>query len=54
MKDLLYKIKLKYPEFSISERHLLRIVNDNNITLKQTRFRHEPNKRYGKPKNIKK
>ena len=27
MKDLLYKIKVKYPEFSISERHLLRIVN---------------------------
>lgn len=27
MKDLLYKIK--YPEFSIGERHLLRIVNDN-------------------------
>ena len=48
MKDLLYKIKLKYPEFSIGERHLLRIVNDNNITLKQTRFRHEPNKRYSK------
>ena len=53
MKDLLYKIKLKYPEFNISERHLLRIVNNNNITLKQTRFRHEPNKRYGKPINIK-
>ena len=53
MKDLLYKIKLKYPEFNISERHLLRIVNDNNITLKQTRFRHEPNKRYGKTINIK-
>ena len=31
-----------------------RIVNDNNITLKITRFRHEPNKRFGKDIDINK
>ena len=31
-----------------------RIVNDNNITLKNTRIRHEPNKRFGKDIDINK
>ena len=31
-----------------------RIVNDNNITLKITRIRHEPNKRFGKDIDINK
>lgn len=30
------------------------IVNDNNITLKITRIRHEPNKHFGKDININK
>ncbi len=33
---------------------LNQIVNDNNITLKITRFRHEPNKRFGKDIDINK
>jgi transposase len=41
MEDLLAKVQLKYPNFDITRRHLNRIVNDNNITLKITRFRHE-------------
>lgn len=49
MKDLLYRIKQKYPDFDISRRHLSNIIKDNNITLKLTRFRHEPKTRFKKP-----
>ena len=49
MSDLLDKIKMKYPNFDISRRHLSNVINDNNITLKLTRFRHEPKTRFRKP-----
>jgi transposase len=52
MIDLLSKIKNKYPSFDLSTRHLSRVVKDNNITLKITRIRHEPNKRFGKDIDI--
>ena len=52
MEDLLAKVQLKYPNFDITRRHSNRVVNDNNITLKMTRFRHEPAKRFGKEINI--
>jgi len=52
MEDLLVKVKEKFSDFDISTRHLSRIINDNNITLKITRVRHEPEKRFGKPVNI--
>ena len=52
MEDLLAKIQHKYPNFDITRRHLNRVINDNNITLKMTRFRHEPVKRFGKEINI--
>ena len=52
MEDLLAKVQHKYPNFDITRRHLNRVVNDNNITLKMTRFRHEPVKRFGKEINI--
>jgi transposase len=52
MEDLLAKVQHKYPNFNITRRHLNRVVNDNNITLKMTRFRHEPVKRFGKEINI--
>jgi transposase len=39
MSDLLNKIKIKFPKFDISRRHLSNVINDNNITLKLTRFR---------------
>jgi transposase len=48
MEDLLVKVKEKYPSFDISRRHLGRVIRDNNITLKITRVRHEPTKRFGK------
>lgn len=53
MEDLLVKLKETYPELSLSRFHLSRVVRDNNITLKMTRIRHEPNKRFGKDIDIK-
>ena len=50
--DLLSKIKSNYPSFELSSRQLSRVVKDNNITLKITRIRHEPIKRFGKDINI--
>ena len=47
IEDLLEKLKIKFPDIDISERHLSRIVKDNNVSLKITRFRHEPTKRFG-------
>jgi transposase len=48
MDDLLGKLKDRYKNLNITSRHLSRIVRDNNITLKLTRYRHEPIKRFGK------
>ena len=47
MDDLLVKLKEKYPTLTLSRFHLSSIVRDNNITLKITRIRHEPTKRFG-------
>jgi len=52
MQDLLEKLKEKYPTLTLSRFHLNQIVNDNNITLKITRIRHEPIKRFGKDLDI--
>jgi transposase len=52
MEDLLYLLKNKYPDVSLNKSHINRIVKDNNITLKITRIRHEPVKRFGKDINI--
>jgi hypothetical protein len=54
MDDLLSKIKSNYPSFELSSRQLSRVVKDNNITLKITRIRYEPNKRFGKDIDINK
>jgi transposase len=52
VEDLLFLLKKKYPSLSLSRFHLNRVVNDNNITLKLTRVRHEPTQRWGKEVNI--
>jgi DDE superfamily endonuclease len=52
MEDLLVKLKMHYPDFNITRRHLQRVVKQNNITLKLTRVRHEPVKRFGKDVDI--
>lgn len=51
--DLVKKLKEKYG-IELSRYHINRIVNDNNVTLKQTRTRHIPEKRFGKDADIKK
>jgi hypothetical protein len=38
----------------LHQSHIQRIIHDNNITLKLTRIRHEPNKRFGKDIDINK
>ena len=54
MNDLLIKLKEKYNEADISLMQIHRIVKDINITLKQTKVRHVPVLRYGKPIEIEK
>jgi hypothetical protein len=54
MDELLSKIKNKYPLFDLSSRQLSRVVKDNNITLKITRIKHEPNKCFNKNIDINK
>jgi hypothetical protein len=51
MTELKYKLKEKF-KIELSRFHINRIINDNNITLKITRIRHEPVKRFGKDIDI--
>jgi transposase len=52
IEDLLYLLKNKYPDVELNKSHINRIIKDNNITLKITRIRHEPVKRFGKDIDI--
>ena len=52
IEDLLYLLKNKYPNLDLNKSHINRIIHDNNITLKLTRIRHEPIKRFGKDIDI--
>ena len=45
--SIVSSLKTKFKKLSISKMHLHRIIKDNNITLKLTRLRHEPIKRFG-------
>jgi len=51
MTELKHKLKDKF-KIELSRFHINRIITDNNITLKITRIRHEPEKRFGKDINI--
>ena len=53
MTELKHKLKNKF-KIELSRFHINRIITDNNITLKITRIRHEPEKRFGKEININK
>lgn len=44
--------KTKFLAVALSRVHIGRIMRDNNYTLKRTRVRHEPQKRFGKDVNI--
>ena len=50
--ELNQKLKDKYKDANLSTTQIFRVINDNNITLKLTRIRHEPIKRFGKEINI--
>jgi transposase len=52
LEDLKQKLQDKYNDAVISISQLHRVINDNNITLKLTRIRHEPIKRFGKDIDI--
>ena len=54
MNDLLQKLKEKYTNVDLTKMQIYRVVKDNNITLKQTKVRHEPKTRYKKPIDINK
>ena len=50
--DLLIKFKEKFKDIELTRRHISNIIKDNNNSLKITRYRHEPEKRFGKEINI--
>jgi len=52
IEDLLYLLENKFPNLHLNKSDIHRIINDNNITLKLTRIRHEPVKRFGKDIDI--
>jgi len=52
IQELLTKLKNKYPILNITRRHISRIIKKNYISLKLTKIRHEPIKRFGKDINI--
>ena len=49
---LLSKLKDKFKDLELTRRHLADIIKDNNVSLKLTHIRHEPNERFGKDVNI--
>ena len=50
---MLAKLSNKYSKLNITRRHISRIIKENYISLKLTKIRHEPIKRFGKDINIK-
>jgi len=52
LQELLHKLKEKYKDIDLTTTQIFRVIRDNNITLKMTRIRHEPIKRFGKDIDI--
>ena len=50
--ELHQKLTDKYTDLNVSTMQIFRVIRDNNITLKLTRIRHEPIKRFGKEIDI--
>jgi hypothetical protein len=48
LQELHQKLKDKYKGVDLTTTQIFRVIKDNNITLKITRIRHEPVKRFGK------
>jgi transposase len=53
IEDLLIKLQRQFLDLELSERHVARVLRDNNVTLKLTHLLHVPNKRFGKDVDIK-
>lgn len=51
MNELKIKLEKKF-KIELSRQHIRKVIKDNNVTLKVTKIRHEPNKRFGKDINI--
>jgi len=52
LQELHQKLKDKYKGVDLTTTQIFRVIKDNNITLKITRIRHEPVKRFGKDIDI--
>jgi hypothetical protein len=52
LQELNQKLKDKFKGIDLSTTQIFRVIKDNNISLKLTRIRHEPNMRFGKEINI--
>ena len=52
LQELNQKLKDKFKGVDLSTTQIFRVIKDNNISLKLTRIRHEPNMRFGKEINI--
>jgi transposase-like protein len=52
IQELLSKLNDRFKDLDISLMHLHRLIKQNHITLKITKLRHEPIKRFGKDINI--
>ena len=52
LQELLQKLKDKYKGVDLTTTQIFRVIKNNNITLKITRIRHEPVKRFGKDIDI--
>ena len=48
LQELHQKLKDKYKGVDLTTTQIFRVIKDNNITLKITRIRHKPVKRFGK------
>ena len=54
VKEVHKKLKDKFKNYNISEKHLYDVIRDNNITRKRKTNFHFPLITYGKPRNRKK
>jgi hypothetical protein len=52
IQELLQKLKDKYKGVDLTTTQIFRVIKYNNITLKITRIRYEPVKRFGKDIDI--
>ena len=52
MKELSSKVQKKYQTFSITSQHLGKVIRDNNITRKRTKYKHYTKNRHKNLTNL--